>query len=316
MSAVCDECKGALITDNLGGLVCTDCGLVHELPPPVPFRTPGLSKQRLGSIISRKSSAFTDHGKRSLSASNQLKFNRLKELQDSVYRGSCLDLFRLNTDLEFVVNYLLLPEEVIDKTMKLFQDVVSKVRNPYNNYALLMAICLMVVSRELGERAPVKLSEVVEAFGLRGHQLSTRVLAKTLSYASNIISFNKKFRSSEEFVSRVVCKLKESPYIVVRIRAAKMDPDEYFTELGLYSKDLLSSIPPPRRSGKNPFLLAASAVFASGTIIAKRHDVPNIFTKTQFSKDVGIAEYTLRSHLTSVFGEQKEVGAPLIPAPL
>jgi transcription initiation factor TFIIIB Brf1 subunit/transcription initiation factor TFIIB len=67
------------------------------------------------------------------------------------------------------------------------------------------------------------------------------------------------------------------------------------------SKELLSNVPPNRKAGKNPFLLAGSAVFMASSLIARDRNIPNVFTKVQFSKDVGIAEYTLRSHLCGVF---------------
>lgn len=210
-------------------------------------------------------------------------------------------MFRLHRDLDFVVHYLILPDEVIDRTLRLFEEVTSKVRNPYNNYTLLMAICLTVISREMGDKAPVKISEIVTAFALRGHHFSRRVLAKALHYSSNIIPTGKKFRPCEDFVGRVICKLRLAPYISVRIHVSSMDVDEYFSQLEFFSKELLSKVPPTKRAGKNPFLLAASAVFMASSIIARKRNISNVFTKVQFSKDVGIAEYTLRSHLSTVF---------------
>jgi len=307
----CDECKSALAEDSYGFLICPRCGLVHEAVSEhtsVYAQVPSLSRQRLGSLISRYPSYKT--GKRDLPEPVLQKFKRLRELQDSTYRGSFLNLFQLHQDLEFVVDYLQLPREVVDKTFQLFQEVTSKVQNPYNNYALLMAICLTVVSRGMGERAPVKISEIVKAFGLRGHKFSIRVLAKALYYSTNLIPSSRKFRQSEEFVGKVISKLKVAPYISVRVRASKIDVDDYFNQLELSSKELLSKTPSKKRAGKNPFLLAASAVFMSSSMIAKRCDSQNFFTIQQFSKDVGIAEYTLRSHLTNVLSQP----IPLAPA--
>jgi transcription initiation factor TFIIIB Brf1 subunit/transcription initiation factor TFIIB len=305
MNAKCDECMGPLVEDNHGLLVCASCGLVHGASIPYVSEISAAKKQRLGSLISNR---YLVYGNRKKTTEQYFsKFKRLEKLQDCIYNGSYLDLFQLSQDLEFVANYLFLPSDVIGNTMKLFEEVIAKVRNPYNNYSLLMAICLTITCREMGESAPVKLSEIVSAFGMRGHKFSNRVLANALCYASNIMPCKKRFRSSEEFVSKVIQKLKTAPYIPVRISAAKMDGNEYFNQLEALSKDILSKISPPKRSGKNPFLLAASAVYVSGTVIAMRDDKPNIFTKTQFSKDVGIAEYTLRSHLSTVFERPEKI---------
>jgi transcription initiation factor TFIIIB Brf1 subunit/transcription initiation factor TFIIB len=307
MSIACEECDGSLVAVPQGVLVCSRCGLVQEILPDRAVASLVLSKQRLGSVISKKTASFIDCTERDISSPNQLKFNRLKKLQDSIYGGSCLDVFQLHRDLEHVARYLMLPDDVIELSMNCFDGVISKVRNPYNSYALLMAVCLVSASRTAGERAPVKLTEIVDAFEREGHHLSVKVLAKTLCYASNIIPLNKKFRQSEDYVGKVIDKLKNSPCIIVRIRAVHLSTDFYFAELSAISKELLSQIPPPKRSGKNPFLLAASAVYEGSSTISKRYMFPQLFTKVQFSKDVGIAEYTLRSHLASVFAQKKTI---------
>ncbi|MCX8182573.1 MAG: hypothetical protein N3D12_05590 [Candidatus Methanomethyliaceae archaeon] len=300
MSSKCTECSGVLIFDDRSGLVCTSCGLIHETEELMPS-CPSPSKQRLGSTIAKKFYVFKDAEERSLPEHLQLKFDRLKELQDSFYRGSYLDLFRLYKDLEYIGDFLILSDEVLDRCKAIFEDFISKVRNPYNNYALLLAVCLLIASRELGEKSAVKISELVEAFKMRGYSFSKKVLVRTLSYASNIVPITKKFRSCEEYVPKVVSKLRTAPYISVRIRVAGMDPDDYFNMLTKISKDLLSSISPIHRSGKNPFLLAASAVYVASTILSGQPGQCTLFTKVQYSKDVGIAEYTLRCHIRTIF---------------
>ncbi|MDD1775749.1 MAG: hypothetical protein LUP94_00165 [Candidatus Methanomethylicus sp.] len=199
----------------------------------------------------------------------------------------------------------MLPADITELAVKSFDEVISKVKNPYNSYALLMAVCLIAASRSAGERSPVRLREVADAFSSRGQRISVKVLAKTLCYASNIIQLDKKFRQSEDYVTKVMEKLRSLPYVTVRIQANGIDQEQYFSEIQKISRELLSEIPPPRRSGKNPFLLAASAVYKASVIISNRFNSPQIFTKVQFSKDVGIAEYTLRSHISTVFDKVK-----------
>lgn len=230
----------------------------------------------------------------------EAKFERLKKLQDSIYAGACLDLFKLRRDLECIADYLLLPDELVEATVHCFDDVLLKVKNPYNNYGLLLAVCLIASSRASGGKMPVKLAEVVEAFRMRGYRFSLRVLAKTLSSASNILPI-KKFTKCEDYVGRVIEKLRASPYISVRIRVAGISEDDFFEQLQEQSKELLSRLPPSKRSGKNPFLLAASAVFKVSVQITSSIGTDNVITKSEFSKHVGIAEYTLRSHLTGLY---------------
>ncbi|TDA39604.1 MAG: hypothetical protein DSO08_01690 [Candidatus Methanomethylicota archaeon] len=315
MVSACSECGGTLVFDYRSGLVCATCGLISEVDDVLPSCSPS-SKQRLGSTISKKFYIFKDAEERALPEHLQLKFERLKELQDSFYRGSYLDLFKLYRDLESIGDFLMLPEEVLDRCKEIFEDFISKVKNPYNNYALLMAVCLMIASRELGERSAVKVSELVEAFQRRGYSFSKKILVRTMSYASNIVPFTKKFRSCEEYIPKVISKLRSAPYINVRIRVAGMDPDDYFGMLTKISKDLLSSLSPIHRSGKNPFLLAASAVYVASTILSGQLGRCTIFTKVQYSKDVGIAEYTLRCHIRTIFepliAERRTTMAPLL----
>ncbi len=242
------------------------------------------------------------------------KYFRLCKLQEMVYSGATFDPFKMHRDLDSISEYLMLPAEVTEKTIECFEGAIAKARNPYNNYGLLMAICLVVVCRNLGEVAPIRLTEVIDAFERRNYRISLRVLAKNLSYAANLMPVQSKFRQSEEFVGKVVERLREISFISVRISLSHMAPDTYFAELEQTAKDLISRIPPHKRSGKNPFLLAASAVFASSILIASKAKAENIFNKAQYSKDVGIAEFTLRNHLSSLFNV-KPVAACVCPAP-
>ncbi|MGQ9759837.1 MAG: TFIIB-type zinc ribbon-containing protein [Candidatus Methanomethylicaceae archaeon] len=314
MSFTCPECKSLLILDERSGLVCASCGLIQE-DQEIPHSPPPIARQRLGSMIAKRSYVFKDNGKRVLPRHLQLKFDRLKELQDSIYSGSSLDLFCLYRDLDCIGDFLMLPEEVLDRSKEMFEDFISKVKNPYNSYALLLATCLMIASRELGERSAVKLSEIIDAFQSRGYALSKKLLVRTLSYASNIIPFTKKFRGCEEYVSKILAKLRKCPYTNVRIRLMGMDPDDYFERLAKLSKSLLLSISPIRRSGKNPFLLAASAVYVSSTLLSGRPGRCTIFSKVEYSKEIGIAEYTLRCHIRTVF-EPLLVKMPSAQAPV
>ncbi|MDH7555656.1 MAG: hypothetical protein ACQXXL_00635 [Candidatus Methanosuratincola sp.] len=295
----CDECKGVLVPDGSGSLVCVECGLIHSYSD---IHGPSVGKkQRLGSLITKGSAFFTDSTERRLSPETQAKYIRLKRLQESAYNGSCLDMLQLRRDLESIAVELCLPKEVVETAMNFFDQLLSKLRNPYGNYGMLMAVCLASVSREFGDRAPVRLSELVDAFKRKGYRLSLRVVAKNLNFHSFFIPFNKKFHQSEDYLGRVVEKLRASPFIQVRVRLIGFEPDEYFERLLSLSKALLAGLPPPRRSGKNPYLLAASAVFLANKILAESRSTETILTKSQFSKDVGIAEYTLRSHLSTVF---------------
>jgi len=309
MDQVCDECATALIILEQY-LVCPSCGLVHDQACQVRTPLPGF-KQRLGSLIAR-TNAPAHQGMRHNEALHA-KYRKLGDLQESIYRGYYLDLFRLTSDLQKIVEDLLLPGAVVESTMNLFHEITSKVRNPYNNYALLLAICFIKVTREMGNAAPVKIIEVADAFEERGYKFSPRVLAKTLYYASNIMPV-KKFRSCEEYVGKVLRKLEGSVFLRVRADAIELNMDDYLSELEHLSRDLLVNVPPVKRGGKNPFLLAASSVYASSTRLSKERGIENLFTKTEFSKEVGIAEYTLRSHLSEIFNKEvaKKASPPIL----
>jgi len=312
MSGKCEECSGRTTCDSLGNAVCLDCGLVQSEGPdycPVPF----LKKQRLGSLMSRKMHSLVDRASPDGEAVAHSKYFRLCKLQEMAYSGATFDPFRMHKDLDSISEYLMLPSEVTEKAIECFEGAIARARNPYNNYALLMAICLVVVCRNLGEVAPIRLTEVIDAFARRNYRISLRVLAKNLSFAANLMPVQSKFRQPEEFVGKVVERLREISYIRVRVSISHPSLDRYFAELEGTAKDLISRIPPNRRSGKNPFLIAASAVFASSVLLASRSNTENVFTKSQYSKDVGIAEFTLRNHLSTIFNMKP--AACVCPAP-
>lgn len=248
------------------------------------------------------------------SAVRHSKYFRLCKLQEVVYSGATFDPFKMHRDIESISEYLLLPADVSAKAIRCFEDTVAKTRNPFNNYGLLMAICLVVVCRNIGERAPIRLTEVIEAFARQNYRISLRVLAKNLSYAENIMPVQSKFRQPDEFVGRIIEKLREIPCVSVRISLSNAVPEKYFSDLAQNAKELIYQIPLHKRSGKNPFLLAASAVFASSVHIATKSKKENIFSKAQYSKDVGIAEFTLRNHLSSLFDIKPAPMCILTPA--
>lgn len=301
MGQACDECATPLIPLEQG-LVCPSCGLLHEQVYQARTPLPGF-KQRLGSLMAMTNS--NPHKGVRQSEALLAKYRRLGDLQESIYRGSYINTFRLTRDLQGISESLLLPPEVVGLTMSLFLQITSKVRNPYNCHALLLAVCFIKVTREMGNLAPVKITEVAEAFASRGYRFSPRLLAKTLYYASNLMPV-KKFRSCEECVGKVIQRLGQATFLRVRANAADLDVSDYLSRLGHLSEALLGSIPPVKRSGKNPFLLAASSVYASSTVISKERGMNNLFTKTEFSREVGIAEYTLRSHLADIFNKDLE----------
>lgn len=303
----CDECATPLILTERS-LVCPSCGLLHDQEYQIRTPLPGF-KQRLGSLmaITNPDPCRATH----LNESTQPRYRRLGDLQESIYRGSYIDTFRLARDLRGIAEGLLLPPEAADLTMRLFNDTISKVRNPYNNHALLLAVCFIKVTRGMGNLAPVKIVEVADSFAARGYRFSPRLLVKTLFYANNLMPVIK-FRSCEDCVGKVIQRLRQAAFLKMRARAVNLDMEDYLSRLECLSGRLLGGVPPVKRSGRNPFLLAASSVYVSSTIISRDKGIANLFTKTEFSREVGIAEYTLRSHLADIFG--KEVGSGILAA--
>jgi len=296
----CEECSGSIYTRFI-----RQRGL-HKLRPhsvagsrllPPPF----LEEAEAWQPHVEKIHSMVDRSNPDGEAVAHSKYFRLCKLQEMVYSGATFDPFRMHNDLDSISEYLMLPSEVTAKTIECFEGAIARARNPYNNYGLLMAICLVVVCRNLGEVAPIRLTEVVEAFERRNYHISLRVLVKNLSYAANIMPVHSKFRQPEDFVGKVVERLREISYVRVRVSLAHQSQALYFEDLERTAKDLISSVPPNKRSGKNPFHIAASAVFAASSLIAARSNTEDIFTKAQYSKDIGIAEFTLRNHLSSIF---------------
>ena len=66
---------------------------------------------------------------------------------------------------------------------------------------------------------------------------------------------------------------------------------------------VLNMIPSSKRGGRNPFIFAVSAAYASDRLIAKEHDKRSVMTQKLVSSATQVAEYSIRDH----FGMIKKI---------
>jgi transcription initiation factor TFIIIB Brf1 subunit/transcription initiation factor TFIIB len=259
----------------------------------------------LGSYIGfHKDRYFRDSHGQALSARKQKKFKRLKTVYSTRIRiGKNEAKYRALRTLNHVSKLLMLSEQVRDRTAYLYKKILTESQERVTNNILLIAVCLLMAVREFKEEAPITLDEIADVFEKCGHRVNIRAIVREALKLKSTVGYAPKIRRPEDYIPRVLSMLMNCPQVMKKVKIRGWDSNTFENLLREKILKVLDMIPPSKRGGRNPFIFAVSAAYASDRLIAKEHGKRSVMTQKLISSATQVAEYSIRDH----FGMMKKI---------
>jgi transcription initiation factor TFIIIB Brf1 subunit/transcription initiation factor TFIIB len=259
----------------------------------------------LGSYIGfHKDMYFRDSHGQALSARKQKKFKRLKTVYSTRIRiGKDEAKYRALRTLNHVSKLLMLSEQVRDRTAYLYKKILTESQERITNNILLIAVCLLMAVREFKEEAPITLDEIADVFEKCGHRISIRTIVREALKLKSTVGYAPKIRRPKDYIPRVLSMLMNCPQVIKKIKTRRWDSKTFENVLREKIAEILNIIPSSKRGGRNPFIFAVSAAYASDRLIAKEHGKRSVLTQKLVSLATQVAEYSIRDH----FGMMKKI---------
>jgi transcription initiation factor TFIIIB Brf1 subunit/transcription initiation factor TFIIB len=319
----CAECDGDVVLEN-GEYVCSRCGLVlsYESTTPECQSNSSLIDQLsnvekthssvgtrlhivdgLGSYIDYHNKGyFYDSQGEPLSSNKQMLFRRLKYHYDMKSRTE-----RRETDynalrvLNRVSALLRLSENVRNRAAYYYRKVTSsKLSADVSNKLITISTCLFMAVREFKDCAPVTIQELAGIFRSLGHRVSVRSIVRELPKLQSKLGTNVRVRRSEEYLNRIVSSVVSQPEVQSRLKESNIEIEEYRFNTLTTAISILKELSISSRGGRNPFILAVSAVYAADRKLSETRKVKPTLTQRILAKATGAAEYSVRDHFCSL----------------
>lgn len=311
-SSRCAECAGEFL--DLGDeLVCSRCGVVRgkEILETGTAKAPmaiDFTGQALGGYLGPPDTGFGERFSRGFAGSaSTYKYLKLVSdysgREDSTVYG-CAKL------IERVAEKLELPKVVMAQAVVVAKTLLGpkKARTEVAT-AAVSAYSIVTACRIMGVNC-ANLREVVEAHRLLGRRVKASSLIR--------LSLNSPFKTSparaEDYIGRIVGRLESMAAPALSIRAAGLEPVEFFAELRGAALKVLCVTGEAERGGHSPCSLAATAVYAAECDLARRRARRKLLTQREIAKSGGVAEYTVRELYGRLF-RQANAYAPAETTP-
>jgi len=303
----CPECGG--IVRILGHeLVCSSCGLVQSCMEMTEVQldgeriddhhfmgfSPGIV-DGLGSEILRKAGTLRDGKGKLIPYDREGLYLRLGDASSNMHiksQGSDLRIVRLIWDVSKILN---IPGSVTLATVYLYRKSVRKIRRGYVRYAALAACCLIYVTRGLNDLTPISVRDVLEAFARRGVKLRTRDILK----AGFLIESDRPIRKGEDYLYPILDRLVALIDDEALRRYGFVDRFLLLQRLLSLSSNLLKSVGPEVRRGRNPLLLASAAIYASSRSLSPQ-STKSLISQRLVALASGAVEYSVRETYESL----------------
>ena len=319
----CNECGGDVVSEN-GEYVCSRCGLVLSDEPVTPeylSNSPLVNQlsngekthssvgtrlhivDGLGSYIDYHNKGyFYDSQGEPLSSNKQALFRRLKYHYDMKSRTE-----RRETDynalrvLNRVSALLRLSENVRNRAAYYYRKITStKLGADVSNKLITVSACLFMAVREFKDCAPITIQELAGIFKSLGHRVSVRSIVRELPQLQSKLGTNVHVRRSEEYLSRIVSSVVSQPEVQSRLKESNIDRENYRFNILSTATSILKQLSISSRGGRNPFILAVSAVYAADRRLSEARKKKPTLTQRTLARATGAAEYSVRDHFCSL----------------
>ncbi len=307
--SVCPECGGHVVLTT-GEYVCSLCGLVVDqlFQEPLEALDNNNSKSRgalgerlhivdgLGSYIDYYNSRkLSDLKLKKISEKRRTQLRRLKNAQNIYARYTRRQTeYRILRILNQISSILNLPPYVRDNAAYLYKKIKNRYQAKIVNHVSLIAVCIILSIREQKHVAPLTLTEVCAAFQKLGHRVNERLITRTALKLRINLGYTLKVRKSEDYLTRMISTLSNNPFIKAKL--SHQTPDSYWHRIHLKALELLNKIPKVERGGRNPYVFAASIIYAAERSIACEEKRPVLLTQKEIASILGVAEYSIRDH--------------------
>jgi transcription initiation factor TFIIIB Brf1 subunit/transcription initiation factor TFIIB len=253
----------------------------------------------LGSYIDYHNKAyFYDSQGEPLSSNRQALFRRLKYHYDLKSRTEKKETdYNALRVLNRVSALLRLSGNVRSRAAYYYRKVTSeRISAEIGNKLITVSACLFIAIREFKECAPVTIQELAEIFKGLGHRVSVRSIVRELPKLQSKLAINVHVRRSEEYLNRIVSSVIAQPEVQQRLYASGTNADEYGFNASSIALTILKGLSQPARGGRNPFILAVSAVYAADRRLSETNKTKPVLTQKILARATGTAEYSLRDH--------------------
>ncbi|MFB0544762.1 MAG: hypothetical protein ACETVN_03525 [Asgard group archaeon] len=320
---VCPECSGFLVTTEYN-IVCAACGLevsgiisdptycigsengqgnYYTFPGARAYLADGLGTD----IDHYKTKRFRDFRGRILSQKSQNKFKRLRTIHQRVGRfGERERNFHVLCLINRISALLNLPKNVRNRAGYYYKKISKIIRKNdkekkrRRNSVKIAAFCILAAVKEDPKTIPIRLVEILRCFKKAGYNIKGSDLTELRLYPEITKIVKIKARRSEDYIDRIIDSTLASKKVQNQLEKKKIDSLEYKQALLSVCKKILEKIPPQKRGGRDPYIMAAATVYAADKCISKIHQAGAILTQRLLAKITDVAEYSIREHFLKV----------------
>ena len=295
MIAECPECHSPLTLNDVGEVVCTNCGLVvSDFVPErrrasqrrvMPWRLP-VEVHSTGSLLTVSLRIAEGLGPEGVS-----RYRRLAKAHKlSPVYGDRSTLYRAIKVLERVCNELRIPEDVRERAVQVYHKMLKVLPDGVvrPNHYRLVAASLIVALKEAELTVPIR--DVISCFRKLGHRVSYSGVLRAHFHIRKLIGYNPRV-NLRAYVYGVLESL---------IPGRSLSDDEFRLRVYRRAMLLLSNVERRQVAGKNPYIVALAAVYAAAVLVSGKRR-PRAITQRALSEASGFSESAIRACYRAVF---------------
>jgi transcription initiation factor TFIIIB Brf1 subunit/transcription initiation factor TFIIB len=228
---------------------------------------------------------FYDYSVKILDAKNSIKFMKLKDIDIKSKINNNPTLFRVIKIIKSICSNL-----GIQKYSDYICDVYRRCKKEnieIKNNVTLAAYCVYSVIRS--EKLNISIDDIVNSFEVFAHRVNKQLL---LAYGMKF-NVNKSSKpKSIDYIQKMFNTLIQSDGFKEYTDYKKFKVnEEYIQKILDLSSKILQKI---KDTNRNPINLAAACIYASNVIIAHKQQRTNFVTQELISKNLNVAEFSLR----------------------
>ena len=318
---LCPECGGSTVNTS-HEMICKECGLVLDKilkESTYSFNTRdikgNLSKQfvaignrsdfigGLGTFIDYENSKYLkDKFGKLLPPQEQKLFRRLKKNYSQFLRIKNHETeYRIFNILSKISIYLSLNKNIRNNAAYYYKKIIKHEQKVINNISLI-AFCIFYAARKENHNAPITINEISQAFQNFGHRVNPRLILRDGVRYKKYLSKKSIPHQSEDYLIRLINDIFIQEDLGERLIRKNIlwTKDEFQNKLNQKCRQILNTLTPWHRGGRNPFILTGAVIYLADKLLARENNHKAILTQKLISDATNIAEYSIRDHYVNL----------------